>query len=210
MNPIHIVGCGPGHPDYLNPVATKIIDQAELLVGTEHLLALFPPGTESRIVVEGSMNRVLDQFEKLTDQRVCILVSGDPGLFSLARLVIERFGRDNCRVIPGISSLQLACARLMLRWDNLLILSAHGHLPEISSERLADSDKTAILAGCSQAVAWVAEQWDKLPENYMVVSCENLSLKNERIHYFADSTELRMTELPSRTILFLLKEGLLG
>ena len=45
-------------------------------------------------------------IEQRTDcKNIAVLVTGDPGIFSLARLVIERFGREQCRVIPGISSI---------------------------------------------------------------------------------------------------------
>ena len=91
MKPIVIVGCGPGNADYLTVAALNAVEDAEVLVGADHLLTLFPAVGSRRIEVTGSMTAVLDQLEPLLDQQVCVLVSGDSGFFSLAQLVISRF-----------------------------------------------------------------------------------------------------------------------
>ena len=38
---IVIVGCGPGSPDYLTPLARRAVERAEVLVGASRLLDLF-------------------------------------------------------------------------------------------------------------------------------------------------------------------------
>ena len=55
---------------------------------------------------------------------VVILVSGDPGLFSLLPLVRRHYGP--VRVLPGISSMQVLCARVGESWSDAAILSGHG------------------------------------------------------------------------------------
>lgn len=209
MNPLVIVGCGPGHADYLTEVAKQAVAQAEVLVGAEYLLQLFPASACQRIVVRGAMAAVLDQLEGLRSQNICILVSGDSGLFSLAQLVIRRFGRENCRVIPGISSVQVAFSRLALSWSSALIISAHGRLPEETTADLLKYDRIALLAGDSNAIGWTARRLDELGDDYLVISCENLTLENEKIRQFDRGEELTRTDFPSRTVFLLLKRKLL-
>jgi len=63
--------------------------------------------------VSAEIGEVLDHIDmRAYRQRIAVLVTGDPGLFSLAKPVIERFGRTRCRVIPGVSSVQTAFARI--------------------------------------------------------------------------------------------------
>lgn len=209
MSKIDIVGCGPGHSDFLTAAALAAVDRADLLVGAEHLLDLFPDSTCRRIRVGGPLAAVLDQVEQSTAENVCVLVSGDPGLFSLARLFVTRFGRQRCRLLPGISSVQLACARLCIDWSGLKIISAHGRTPAVDLDALRASDRTALLAGDDDAICWLADQWQRLGDGYEAASCENLSLESERIRYFVKPDDLKFSAFPSRTILFLCRKGLL-
>ncbi len=142
-------------------------------------------------------------------EKVCVLVSGDPGLFSLARLFINRFGRERCQVIPGISSIQLACARLAISWNDLKIISGHGRTPDADLESLRRSDKTAMLAGDDAAIHWLADQWRQLGDDFLVASCEDLSLATEQVRYFDRVEDLLAAKLPSRTILFLCRKEIL-
>ncbi|MCF6266223.1 MAG: precorrin-6y C5,15-methyltransferase (decarboxylating) subunit CbiE [Desulfuromusa sp.] len=210
LKSITIVGCGPGHVDYLTPAARKAAERAEVLVGAEHLLQLFPPTRCQRITVGGAMAAVLDQIELLLTRQICILVSGDCGLFSLAQLVIARFGRENCRLIPGISSVQLAFSRLALSWHTALLISAHGRLPQQTAVELCQYDRIALLAGNAAAIEWTAARLDELVDDYVAISCENLSLNQEMIRQFDDGEALRCTTFPSRTIILLLKRELLS
>ena len=119
-NPITIVGCGPGSPELVTPAARRAVEQAEVLLGAARLLALFAASAAERVVVDAHATRAPDEIAARRDRRVVVLVSGDPGLFSLAAPLLRRFGRDACEIIPGISSLQVACARLGLGWDDVL------------------------------------------------------------------------------------------
>ncbi len=204
--PIVIVGCGPGHPDYLFPTAQREIEQAEVLVGAPHLLQLFPAVGQLRIAAKGGMTEALEQMEDLTNRRIVVLVSGDSGFYSLARMVIARFGRGNCRVIPGISSLQLAFSRLALEWSDALTLSAHGRIPQVADEVLDHFDKIAVLAGTREAIEWCADLLNRRGPDYLLVACEDLTLDSERIRHFVSADALLATEFASRTILILLKK----
>ena len=209
MNPITIVGCGPGSPDYLNFATHNAVTHAEVLVGAMHLLQLFPNYSGQQIEVQGTMSAVLDQLEPLLNKQICVLVSGDSGLFSLAQLVIKRFGREHCKVIPGISSVQLAFARLALSWSSALMISAHGRTPQQTTVELATYDRIALLAGDKDAIVWTADRLTELGDDYLVVSCENLTLADETIRKFETGEALRQASFPSRTILLLLKKELL-
>ncbi len=209
MNKIVIAGCGPGHEDYVSVLAHKAATQAEVLVGAQHLLDLFPQSSCQQIVVRGAMSNVLDQMEALHNKKFCVLVSGDTGLFSLARLVVNRFGRKNCQLIPGISSIQVAFSRLALNWSDALFISAHGRVPQVNTAELVHYDKIALLAGDATAVCWAADRLTELGTDYIAMSCENLTLSTEKIREFDDDESLRQASLPARTILLLLKKELL-
>ena len=74
-----------------------------------------------------------------------MLVGGDPGLYSLAQRVVRRFGREQCEVVPAVSSVQVAFSRLGIDWADARILSAHGRTPDATAADLQRIDKIAVL-----------------------------------------------------------------
>ncbi|MGZ3648456.1 MAG: precorrin-6y C5,15-methyltransferase (decarboxylating) subunit CbiE, partial [Syntrophales bacterium] len=154
MNPsLIIAGCGPGSTDYLTPAARKAVEQAEVLVGTGRLLELFPNHKGEKITVEVDIDKVLDEIDSRSKRRIVVLVTGDPGLCSLARPILKRFGKSRCEVIPGVSSVQVAFARIGMDWLDARIIDAHGQNPNIGPATLSKEGKIAVFAGRKDAIA---------------------------------------------------------
>ena len=59
-------------------------------------------------------------------ERVLVLADGDPLLFGIGATLVRRMGPDAVRLLPAVSSLQQACARLSLPWHKVICLSLHG------------------------------------------------------------------------------------
>lgn len=205
MKPITIVGCGPGALEYVTPAALRAISQAEVLVGAHRLLETFPEITAERVIVGADVPKALDAMSNyLGQRRIVVLVTGDPGLCSLARPVIRRFGRDACRVIPGISSVHAAFASVGIDWFGARILSAHDCSPAIAPASLAIENKLAVLAGNPANAEWVEALVVALYTTHDIYLCENLTLDDESVRRI-DSLNLPM-KLASRSILLFIKK----
>ncbi|MBI5686134.1 MAG: precorrin-6y C5,15-methyltransferase (decarboxylating) subunit CbiE [Verrucomicrobia bacterium] len=206
---ITIVGCGPGALDYLTPVARAAIEHAKVLVGAQRLLDLFPTQDAERIVVKADIETVLGQIAARAGQkRVVALVTGDPGLCSLATPIVKRFGRAACQIIPGVSSVQVAFARLGLDWLDARIVTAHDKKPDTSAAALVREKKLAVLAGNDTTQPWIASLATALAASHQVFVCENLTLPDERIRQIKPS-QLQTMKLASRTIVLLLHKEVL-
>ena len=59
-------------------------------------------------------------------KKVAILADGDPLFFGIGATLAREMGRDAIRVLPAVTSLQAACARLKLAWHDMLCISLHG------------------------------------------------------------------------------------
>lgn len=195
-----IVGCGPGSLSYMTGAALDAVRVAEVLIGAQRLMEMFPDAAAERIVLSGNYDRVLDLVcGYLGRKRVALLVTGDPGLHSAAKKVIERFGRTACRVIPGISSVQTAFARIGIDWQNARIISAHTRNPEITTS-IREQKKIAVLAGGEGSRSWLQDLAGLLGDDFQVFLCSDLTLENEKVEPMP-AEALVAVPLPSRSII---------
>lgn len=120
-----IVGLGPGDPSHRTPAATAAIASASDVVGYDLYLELaadvigdttqhaFPLGAE-RVRARHALALAAE------GRRVALLASGDPGVYALATLALEELDASNrpdwnrveVEIIPGVSAMQMAAARL--------------------------------------------------------------------------------------------------
>ncbi|MGE4311207.1 precorrin-6y C5,15-methyltransferase (decarboxylating) subunit CbiE [Desulfovibrio sp.] len=63
---------------------------------------------------------------RASGERVVMLADGDPLLFGIGATLVRLLGQDAVRLLPAVSSLQQACARLALPWHRVICLSLHG------------------------------------------------------------------------------------
>ena len=181
-NKITIVGCGPGNPNYLTTEAINAVSKAKNLLGSERLLALFEDEKCNTLIAPSQPRLTIELIQSIyPSEPVTILVSGDPGLFSLSRGLISHFGLENCHVIPGISSLQIAFSRLGIDWRDAKIISAHATDPDWNHDELIKHDHIAILGGRPTAYPWLVEKIKGLGNQYKVTLLENLTLESEQI-----------------------------
>jgi cobalt-precorrin-7 (C5)-methyltransferase len=211
LRKIAIVGCGPGSAEYVTQAARRAVAGADVLFGGERLLDLFPDCQAERTRVDADVPAALDRIAELhaAGRRIAVLVSGDPGLYSLAQGVVRRFGRDRCEVVPGVSSVQVAFARLGLGWTDARILSAHGRTLGTTAAELERSDKIAILGGTKAAMRWSAAMAAALEASHAAFLAENLTLDNERFQGVTPS-QLGEIDVASLSILLLIRRSLLA
>ncbi len=206
---ITIAGCGPGSPDYVTPVVRQAVRQADVLIGASRILALFADHGGEKIPVgadiEGALQAIEDRYRI---RKVVVLVTGDPGLCSLAKPILKRFGHDQCRIIPGISAVQAAFAAVGLDWLDAWIIDAHGNRPALDAGMLEGKRKMAILLGNEAAVSWAVRLIEELGGEYRIILCEDLTLPEERVREIAFTEVLTGMDISSRGILLCVGAGL--
>lgn len=152
MERIKVVGVGPGTEDYLTPAARRAAAWADVLVGGVKSLALFKSLGKREVVLDGRLERALAFIKENRDLKITVLVSGDPGFFSLLSYLRRHFTPGELEVIPGVSSVQVAFARACLPWQEAAFFSLHGRdgdrvMAEGVLPALAAGKRVAVLAG---------------------------------------------------------------
>ena len=116
QNKIIVVGIGPGNKNYITPAALEKIQSAKFLVGGRRALADFSTSSQETFAITADLNAVKNFIaEKILLDNVVVMVSGDPGYFSLLTYLKKNFTTE-IEVIPSISAMQLAFAKLALSW----------------------------------------------------------------------------------------------
>ena len=121
-----VVGVGPGADEWLTPAAWRAVRAAEVVAGGRRQLERFAPAGVERVVVGASMDEVAAALRERAGRRVVVLASGDPGFYGIAATLRRLIPEAALRVLPGISSVQLAAALAGRPWSDLAFASAHG------------------------------------------------------------------------------------
>ncbi|MDP6924125.1 MAG: precorrin-6y C5,15-methyltransferase (decarboxylating) subunit CbiE [Candidatus Scalindua sp.] len=211
VNKVTIVGCGPGSKKFITGYAMQHIINAEVLIGSRRLLSLFPDADADTYVLSNNYKLLITRIVSLSKKKkkVVVLVSGDPGLFSYSKLIVDKLGIEKCEVIPGISSVQLAFARIGRTWNDACFMSLHGRLGNLAAvvKKISNNDKVAVLTDNANNVKLIAK---KLLETGVkerkIFVCENLSLEKERIREFDVSSILKIRVSDLNVIIFLDEE----
>jgi cobalt-precorrin-7 (C5)-methyltransferase len=167
------VGCGPG---MLTHEAVKAIEAASLIYGSERSIVLARPhiGQTCRVEVIRDYGH-LDQLPKDS----LVLSTGDPMLAGLGHLGDE--------VIPGVSSMQLAFARLRLPLEKAAVVSVHGKVKEDATKEVAEEIIRGrivfLLANPSFDMTRFASELTEHGLECKIIVCENLGYENESIGF---------------------------
>lgn len=181
---LFVIGVGPGSPEYLLPVAREKIEKGTIFVGGKRLLDSFAPEKDNKFYLKNNLSQAMNFIiQALHHDDVFVLVSGDPGYYSFLGTLRKKLPGEMITVIPGISALQLAFARLSLPWQNASFLSFHGRVPE---ERTLLYEKGRLLGTLTDSVHnvyWIAgclleHHW---PSDVICFICSQLSYADERI-----------------------------
>ena len=132
-NPIHkchVIGVLDDGAASLGRAALMHLEQAQLVIGGTRTLALFAdhinPNAEQRDLT-GALSLVPEWIRaaQADGQRVTVLATGDPLCHGIAAYLASRLCIEAIEVLPNVSTLQLACARLGLPWQDMKFSSVH-------------------------------------------------------------------------------------
>jgi precorrin-6Y C5,15-methyltransferase (decarboxylating) len=131
-----------------------------------------------------------------------ILASGDPLFYGIGTRLLARLGVDRLEFHPQATSLQLACARLGMPWEDAVWVSIHARPFENLRQVLGRHATIGVLTdSCQTAEAicrWLVEtQIDE----YDVAVLENLGAANERLSQGRPQALLGQTFAPLNVVL---------
>lgn len=197
---VQIVGCGPGGFDWVLPQARRVVAVSEILFGAADLRRLFPESKAVRVDLPARSETAAPLVRAAWEKGLAcaVLVRGDCGLHSLAKGLQARFPPGTCARVPGLSSVQVACAAFGLDWEDARIASSHGRDLDLDDPVLRGARPLVVLGGGSGFAPLLEAARRTLGAPRLHLACD-LTLPTERLHSLS-GTDPVPTDLPSRTI----------
>ena len=155
MTKIYVVGIGY-RP--LDEKASEAVYRSDIVLANNSLLTVFRKYKEYLDVKE-KIKVLADVHETIAFIRsellpadsklhsLSLLASGDPMFFGIGRVIIDEFGKDTVEILPDLSSVQVAFARIKEPWHGAFLMSVHGGPDPVKRRKLEYelSDIPALL-----------------------------------------------------------------
>ncbi|MEQ8791265.1 MAG: precorrin-6y C5,15-methyltransferase (decarboxylating) subunit CbiE [Pirellulaceae bacterium] len=178
---VHIIGVGDDSFEGLSAAAQKLVAEADVLIGAERSLAA-ATGKAERIEVGGDFDRLVEVIGDRPDQRIVVLAAGDPLFYGTARFLCDRLGKDRFEVVPHVSSMQLAFARVKESWDDAYLANLATQTLDHVLEKIRTAAKVGLFTTEASSPAAVAQALlDRRIDYFTAYVCENLGSPDERV-----------------------------
>ncbi len=203
---VHILGIGDDGLEGLTSTARQLLTQADLVIGPERSLALLTGLKAKGIPVGGPLDELVRVIRDAARQRVVVLQAGDPLFYGTARFLFDKLGKDRFEVLPHVSSMQLAFARVKENWDE----AYQANLATQPLELVVEKIRTAQIAGLftteEVSPAAVAKALlDRKIDYFTAYVCENLGSPDERVTQ-AELTDVAAEEYAALNVMILVRK----
>ncbi len=158
---LSIVGIGEDGLEGVPPTARSLIDDAEVLIGGDRHLAMLAQDGRERLTWPSPLSLLLDRIAAMRDRRVCVLATGDPMCFGIGNALVKRVPREEMVIVPAVSALALAAARMGWGEHEVELLTLHGRPLALLEGYLKPRARLVILSEGADTPAQVAARLDE-------------------------------------------------
>ncbi len=209
---IYIVGVGDDGLAGLTHHALDTIRQAGTLIGPPELVVkveqgLGPIDGQIRLPVSSDLEEASRAIESAQRRPCVVLTSGDPLFYGLARYLCDRMGKERFEVLPHVSSMQLAFARVKESWEDAYLTNlATQPLPRVV-DRIRSAEKVGVFTSEETPPSKLARALlDAGIDYFTAYVCENLGSPNERVTR-GSLQEIADSEFSNLNVLVLVRQA---
>lgn len=216
--PCRIIGVLDDGVASLGAAALDHLRQADCVIGGSRTLRLLAdcinPEAEQHDL-SGALSRVPDWVREAQEQgrRCVVLATGDPLCYGIAAYLAARLCIEALQVLPNLSTIQLACARLGLPWQDMRLASVHSRdagewTPGADARHglygllrdIRRHDRLAVLTSPDNSPDRIARMLlaEGLGDDFQLAVAENLCQPEERILAdlsAAEAAQMRFADL---------------
>jgi precorrin-6Y C5,15-methyltransferase (decarboxylating) len=179
---IYIIGIGNDGLTGLTAKARDLILSAELVLASDNSLSLMPELKTERFRIGTDLQEVVRALESNSAKRTVIVAGGDPLFYGVARYLCERLGKDRFEVLPHVSSMQLAFARVKESWEEAYLTNLATHSLDEVLDRIRIAEVVGLFTSEKHDPPAIARQLLSHGLDYFrAYVCENLGAPDERV-----------------------------
>lgn len=195
---IHIIGIGDDGADGITSRAKTLIDEAQLLIGPPFILKLFDGQSSECWDAGDDIEALANRLNSAEHQKVVILTAGDPLFYGTARYLCDRLGKDRFEVLPHVSTMQLAFARVKETWNEAYLTNLATHSLTHVINKIRNAERVGVFTASHATPADLANALlDAGIDYFTAYVCENLGAPDERVTSgeLSEFTEVKFGEL---------------
>ncbi len=181
---IYILGVGGDGLAGLTARGRALLEAADLVLGSDHTLGRLPEVQAERLRIGGDLQEVVRLLETRLGkgQRIVIVAGGDPLFYGVARYLCDRLGKERFEVLPHVSSMQLAFARIKESWEEAYLTNLDNHPLETVLDRIRTAETVGLFTSERHDPPGVARALLARGLDYFsAYVCENLGGPDERV-----------------------------
>lgn len=158
-----------------------IVHSADVIFGANRFLSTLPGLTAETIPWQSSFKDTFPLIETWRGKNVIVLASGDPLFYGVAGTLLRYFDPDDLEIIPSVSSISLAAAKLRWPLQDTQLVSAHAFPAEEIIPCLSPNARLLVLTKSGQTVSEIADLVQTNGyRNAELTVLENLGSQDER------------------------------
>jgi precorrin-6Y C5,15-methyltransferase (decarboxylating) len=201
---VHIIGVGSDGTAGLTSRARELLAAADLVLGSDNTLGLLPelPGQRQALGPD-PQEAVRLVEENLGKKRIVVVASGDPLFYGVARYLCDRLGKEHFEVLPHVSTMQLAFARVKESWEEAYLTNLAMHPLDEVLDRIRTAETVGLFTSEKEGPPEVARQLLARGLDYFrAYVCENLGGPDERVT-LAELAEIQEMEFAPLNVMIL-------
>ncbi|HEY8506164.1 MAG TPA: precorrin-6y C5,15-methyltransferase (decarboxylating) subunit CbiE [Gemmataceae bacterium] len=180
---IYILGIGNDGVGGLTSRSRQLLEEAEVVLGSEAVLRLLPEVRAERFRIGADLQEVVDFLQaNLGRRRMVVAASGDPLFYGVARYLCDRLGKDRFEVVPHVSTMQLAFARVKESWEEAYLTDLGTRPFEAALDHIRTAETVGLFTSEVYTPPRIARELLARGVDYFhAYVCENLGGPDERI-----------------------------
>jgi precorrin-6B C5,15-methyltransferase / cobalt-precorrin-6B C5,C15-methyltransferase len=180
---IYIIGVGGDGLPGLTARGREIMTAAELIFGSDAVMRLLPEVNAERIRLGAELQEAVEKLrDNFGKKRMVIVAGGDPLFYGIARYLCDRLGKDRFEVLPHVSSMQLAFARIKETWEDAYLTDLSARSLDDVLDRIRTAETVGLFTSETCHPARIARELLVRGLDYFrAFVCENLGGPDERI-----------------------------